>query len=83
MKNLPVIVKCPACDCPVEADDDLEVGDCVVCDQCDEALEVVGVDPLELAADEEDVDDDLYDDEIDDEYEEGDDEEEEDDEEED
>ena len=44
-----VTTQCPACDAPVEIDlQDLTEGDCVVCDQCDEALTVVSVSPLEL-----------------------------------
>lgn len=54
-----VTTQCPACDAPVEIDlQDLTEGDCVVCDQCDEALTVVSVSPLELEIDEEAEDDD-------------------------
>lgn len=60
-----VTTQCPACDAPVEIDlQDLTEGDCVVCDQCDEALTVVSVSPLELEIDEEaedDEDEDNYD----------------------
>ena len=55
------VVECPECGAPVQPEeDDLAIGDCVVCDQCDEVLAVVGVDPLVLTLDEdgdEDVDD--------------------------
>ena len=59
-----VTTQCPACDAPVEIDlQDLTEGDCVVCDQCDEALTVVSVSPLELEIDEvaEEDDEDSYD----------------------
>ena len=63
-----VTTQCPACDAPVEIDlQDLTEGDCVVCDQCDEALTVVSVSPLELEVEEEgvfpedDEDEDSYD----------------------
>ena len=56
----PVIVNCPNCGVTVELDtEDLEEGECVVCDQCDEALTVVSVSPLELEVEEDDEDDDL------------------------
>lgn len=53
-----VTTKCPACEAVVELETDppLEVGECVVCDQCDEALTVVSVSPLELEIDDEDDD---------------------------
>jgi alpha-aminoadipate carrier protein LysW len=64
-----VVVNCPMCDAPVEVDpEDLEEGACLVCDQCDEALTIVTVDPLVVTADEE-LDDDEEDDEFDDEAE--------------
>lgn len=63
-----VTTQCPYCDAPVEIDlQDLTEGDCVVCDQCDEALTVVSVSPLELEVEEEgvfpedDEDEDSYD----------------------
>ena len=60
-----VTTQCPACDAPVEIDlQDLTEGDCVVCDQCDEALTVVSVSPLELEIDD-DEDDDLEDEDLD------------------
>lgn len=60
-----VTTKCPACEAVVELeiDEPLEVGECVVCDQCDEALTVVSVSPLELEIDDED--DDLEDEDLD------------------
>jgi transcription initiation factor IIE alpha subunit len=62
-------VECPACKapCTIEEADDLEEGDWLLCDQCDEELTVVTVSPLVLEVDEEDVDDDFdYDDLVDD-----------------
>ena len=53
-----VTTQCPACDAPVEIDlQDLTEGECVVCDQCDEALTVVSVSPLELEVDDYEDDD--------------------------
>ena len=60
-------VECPACKAPCTIEEaDLEVGDCLVCDQCDEALTVVTVSPLVLEIDESDDDPD-EDDDLDDE----------------
>jgi len=47
-------VVCPECDNPISLDpDDVEEGETVQCDECGVDLEVVSVDPLELAAIEE------------------------------
>ena len=63
----PVTVECPACKAPCTIEEaDLEVGDCLVCDQCDEALTVMTVSPLLLEIDESDDDPD-EDDDLDDE----------------
>jgi alpha-aminoadipate/glutamate carrier protein LysW len=44
-------VVCPECDNPITIDpDEVEEGEAVVCDECGLELEVVSVDPLELAA---------------------------------
>ena len=51
---------CPECDNPSVVDvDEVEEGETVQCDECGVDLEVVSVDPLELAA----IDDSGYDDE--------------------
>jgi alpha-aminoadipate carrier protein LysW len=43
-------VVCPECDNPIVVDaDDVEEGETVQCDECGLDLEVVSVDPLELA----------------------------------
>jgi len=43
-------VVCPECDNPIVVDvDDVEEGETVTCDECGTDLEVVSVDPLELA----------------------------------
>jgi alpha-aminoadipate carrier protein LysW len=43
-------VVCPECDNPITVDpDEVEEGESVVCDECGMELEVVSVDPLELA----------------------------------
>jgi alpha-aminoadipate carrier protein LysW len=53
-------VVCPECDNPIVVDvDEVEEGETVQCDECGTDLEVVSVDPLELAA----VDEAGYDDE--------------------
>jgi len=53
-------VVCPECDSPIDVDvDEVEEGETVQCDECGMDLEIVSVDPLELAA----VDDAGYDDE--------------------
>ena len=53
-------VVCPECDNPLTVDaDEVEEGETVQCDECGVELEVVGVDPLQLAA----VDESGYDDE--------------------
>jgi alpha-aminoadipate/glutamate carrier protein LysW len=53
-------VVCPECDNPIIVDvDEVEEGETVQCDECGLDLEIVSVDPLELAA----VDESGYDDE--------------------
>jgi alpha-aminoadipate/glutamate carrier protein LysW len=53
-------VVCPECDNPIIVDvDEVEEGETVQCEECGSDLEVVSVDPLELAA----VDEAGYDDE--------------------
>ena len=53
-------VVCPECDNPIVLDaDEVEEGETVQCDECGADLEVVSVDPIELAA----IDDAGYDDE--------------------
>lgn len=43
-------VVCPECDNPITVDaDEVEEGEKVQCDECGLALEVVSIDPLELA----------------------------------
>jgi alpha-aminoadipate/glutamate carrier protein LysW len=55
-------VVCPECDNPITVDaDEVEEGETVNCDECGLELEVVSVDPLELAP----VDEAGYDDEED------------------
>ena len=44
-------VVCPECDNPIVGDvDEVEEGETVQCDECGMDLEIVSVDPLELAA---------------------------------
>ena len=55
-------VVCPECDNPITIDsDEVEEGETVQCEECGLDLEVVSVDPLELAP----VDEEGYDDEDD------------------
>jgi alpha-aminoadipate carrier protein LysW len=55
-------VVCPECDNPITVDaDEVEEGETVTCDECGMELEVVSVDPLEVAP----VDEAGYDDEDD------------------
>ncbi|HEY4381725.1 MAG TPA: hypothetical protein VGN01_15355 [Acidobacteriaceae bacterium] len=43
-------VVCPECENPITVDDEeVEEGETVVCDECGLEMEVVSVDPLELA----------------------------------
>jgi alpha-aminoadipate carrier protein LysW len=43
-------VVCPECDNPITVDtDEVEEGETVQCDECGTELEVVSIDPLELA----------------------------------
>jgi alpha-aminoadipate carrier protein LysW len=44
-------VVCPECDNPIIVDvDEVEEGETVQCDECGMDLEIVSVDPLEIAA---------------------------------
>jgi alpha-aminoadipate/glutamate carrier protein LysW len=44
-------VVCPECDNPIVVDvDEVEEGETVTCDECGMDLEIVSVDPLEVAA---------------------------------
>ncbi len=53
-------VVCPECDNPITIDvDEVEEGEILQCDECGSDLEIVSVDPLEIAA----VDEAGYDDE--------------------
>jgi alpha-aminoadipate/glutamate carrier protein LysW len=55
-------VVCPECDNPLDIDvDEVEEGEIIQCDECGTDLEIVSVDPLELAP----VDEEGYDDEDD------------------
>jgi alpha-aminoadipate carrier protein LysW len=53
-------VVCPECDNPLDIDTDLaEEGEVLTCEECGTDIEIVSVDPLELApVDSEDYDDD-------------------------
>jgi len=50
---------CPECENDLDVEvDDLEEGDVIACDECGSEYEVVGVEPLELARVDGDLDDD-------------------------
>jgi alpha-aminoadipate/glutamate carrier protein LysW len=54
---------CPECENELDLEiDEVEEGDVVACEECGSEFEVVGVEPLELARIEEEIeeDDDLY-----------------------
>ena len=52
---------CPECDNPLDIDvDEVDAGETLTCDECGTELEIVSVDPLEIAP----VDSEGYDDEI-------------------
>lgn len=54
------MVICPVCDAEIDlAEDELEEGDALSCDECGAELRVVGVDPLELEPVEEEEEEDL------------------------
>jgi alpha-aminoadipate carrier protein LysW len=42
-------VVCPECDNPIDIDNEVDTGETVQCEECGTELEVVSVDPLELA----------------------------------
>ena len=51
VEALIMAVVCPECDNPITVDaDEVEEGETVLCDECGMELEVVSVDPLEIAA---------------------------------
>lgn len=53
-------VVCPECDNPLDIDvDEVEEGEIVTCDECGTDIEIISLDPLELAP----VDEEGYDDE--------------------
>lgn len=69
---MPVV--CPECENTLDIDpDEVEEGEVVECDECGTDLEIVSVDPIEVAP----VEDEGYDDEDEEDYRSGDDEEEE------
>ncbi|HYO62249.1 MAG TPA: hypothetical protein VER08_01190 [Pyrinomonadaceae bacterium] len=48
---------CPDCEADVHVDTDADKGDTLTCDECGSALEVVGLDPVELDIVEDDDED--------------------------
>jgi len=52
------MVNCPVCGAEIDIEEDeLDEGDVLTCDECPAELRVVGVDPLELEAIEEEEED--------------------------
>jgi alpha-aminoadipate/glutamate carrier protein LysW len=50
---------CPECENQIDVDvDEVEEGDVIACDECGSEFEVVGVEPLELARVEDDLEED-------------------------
>ncbi len=48
---------CPECENPLDIEvDEVEEGDVIACEECGSEFEVVGVEPLELALVDEDLD---------------------------
>ena len=71
------MVNCPLCDAVIDADEEeLDVGDALLCEECGANLNVGSMDPLELTPEKDDDEDeeDLDDEDLDDEDEEDDDE---------
>ena len=78
------MVNCPLCDAVIDADEEeLDVGDALLCEECGANLNVSSMDPLELSPekdddeDDEDLDDDDDDDDDDEDEDDDDDEDEE------
>jgi alpha-aminoadipate carrier protein LysW len=42
-------VVCPECDNPLDIEDDIDQGETLQCEECGVELEVVSIDPIELA----------------------------------
>ncbi|WP_035346986.1 hypothetical protein [Edaphobacter aggregans] len=40
---------CPECDYPIDIDEEIDEGETLQCEECGVELEVVSVDPIELA----------------------------------
>ena len=58
------MVKCPVCDAAIDVEEDeLDEGETISCDECGATLNVISIDPLELASADDDDDDEDEDDE--------------------
>lgn len=52
------LAACPECEAEIHVDENMDKGEVLHCQECDIALEVVGLDPIELdlaSAEEEDI----------------------------
>ncbi|MCG3162335.1 MAG: hypothetical protein JMDDDDMK_03582 [Acidobacteria bacterium] len=54
---------CPECEAEIHVEDDVDKGEIIRCEECETALEVVGLDPIELDIASEDDEEEYYDDE--------------------
>ena len=53
------MVNCPVCDAAIDVEEDeLDEGEAISCDECGATLNVVSIDPLELAPGDDDDEDD-------------------------
>ncbi len=59
------MVNCPVCDAAIDVEEDeLDEGEAISCDECGATLNVVSVDPLELASGEDEDDEDEEDEDL-------------------
>jgi alpha-aminoadipate carrier protein LysW len=60
-RTVPLAV-CPECEAEIHVDEDVDKGEIINCEECETALEVVGLDPIELDLASEDKDEDVEED---------------------
>ncbi len=51
------IAECPECGAEIHVDEEVDKGDLMHCEECEETLEVVGLDPIEFDVASEELDD--------------------------
>jgi lysine biosynthesis protein LysW len=59
-KIMNALVECPSCEVPVKVENNVKLGETVICPACKANLEVVWLDPVELDVFYDDFDDDDY-----------------------